>query len=105
MAYIIAFVEKDDKLLFAKKSFNTQTNQTIELVFSEISRQQLKQEIIALKLDDVKTEINDSKNAQQIRVIDKKIKDAEKLKPKNCDCDGLREYPEAYTIAADSLKK
>ena len=88
-AYIIAFAEKEDKIIFAKKEFNTQTKQTIDLVFTEISNQQLQAEIKSLKLDDVKTEIKDSKNAEEIRAIDKQLKNTVKLKPKNCDCDDL----------------
>jgi Cytochrome c len=102
-AYIIAFAEKDDKLIFAKKEFNTQTKQTIELVFTEISKQQLKAEITALKLDNVEAEVKDSKNAAGIRAIDKKINAAESIKPKNCNCDFL--IPQKEPILADFGKK
>jgi mono/diheme cytochrome c family protein len=101
-AYIIAFAEKDDKLIFAKKEFNTQTKQTIELVFTEISKQQLKAEITALKLDNVEAEVKDSKNAAEIRAIDKKINAAESIKPKNCNCDFL--IPSQSPVKADSVK-
>jgi hypothetical protein len=103
IAYIIAFAEKDDKLIFAKKEFNTKTKQIIELSFSEISKQQLKDEIIDLKLDNVETEIKDSKNAGEIRAIDKELKKSENLKPKNCNCDFLPAQP--ATTWADSTKK
>lgn len=96
-AYIIAFAEKDDKLIFAKKEFNTQTKQTIELVFTEISKQQLKAEINGLKLDNVEADVKDSKNAKEINVIDKELKKTENLKPKNCDCDFL--LPQSDTVA------
>jgi hypothetical protein len=104
LAHVIAFVEKEDKLLFAKNTFNTKTNQTIELVFSEITKQQLKKEIFALKLDDVKAEVKDSKNAEQIRDIDKKLKDNEKLKPKNCDCDLLDVNTQEIPVAINPPK-
>jgi hypothetical protein len=32
-------------------------------------------------------ELKDSKNAERIRQTDKAIKELEKLKPQNCDCD------------------
>ncbi|MGF2413847.1 MAG: hypothetical protein ACQUYJ_16065, partial [Ferruginibacter sp.] len=88
-AYIIAFAEKDDKLIFAKREFNTQTKQTVELLFTEISKKQLKSEISSLKLDNVDAEVKDSKNAAEIRAVDKKINAADKIKPKNCNCDFL----------------
>lgn len=96
-AYIIAFAEKDDKLIFSKKEFNTQTKQTIELVFTELSKQQLKAEITSLKLDNVDADVKDSKNAKEIKVIDKELKKTENLKPKNCDCDFL--LPHTDTVA------
>jgi hypothetical protein len=101
-AYIIAFAEKNDKLIFAKKEFNTQTKQTIELAFTEISKQQLKAEITALKLDNVEAEVKDRKNAAEIRAIDKKINAAESIKPKNCNCDFL--IPSQSPAKADSVK-
>lgn len=85
-AYIIAFAEKDDKLLFSKKSFITQKNQTIDLSFTEISREQLKTEIRSLNLDGVKAEVKETKNGKEIRNLNSQLKEAEKLKPKNCDC-------------------
>ena len=88
-AYIIAFAEKEGKLIFAKKEFNTQTKQTIELAFTEISKQQLQAEIKSLKLDDVNAEIKDSENAEEIKTTDKQLKNTEALKPKNCNCDEL----------------
>ena len=101
-AYIIAFAEKDDKLISAKKEFNTQTKQTIELSFTEISKQQLKTEITSLKLDNVQADIEDSKNAKEIKTIERELKKAEHLKPKNCDCDYLIS---AQPVTADSAKK
>ncbi len=101
-AYIIAFAEKDDQLIFAKKEFNTQTKQTIELVFSAISKQQLKAEITALRLDNVDAEVKDSKNAEEIKAIDKQLKNAEKLKPRNCNCDFLT--AQTAPMPADSNK-
>jgi mono/diheme cytochrome c family protein len=97
-AYIIAFAEKNDNLIFAKKEFNTQTKQTIELSFTEISKQQLKAEIRALKLDNVTADVKDSKNADAIRAIDKNIKNADSLKPKNCNCDFLA-FPAQDSVA------
>lgn len=102
-AYIIAFAEKGDKLIFAKKEFNTQTKQTIELTFAEISKQQLRAEIMALKLDDVDAAVTDSKHANEIRAVDKQLQAAEKLKPVNCNCDLLAAWPAA--AATDSLNK
>ncbi len=103
-AYIIAFAEKGDKLIFAKREFNTQTKQTIELFFTEISKQQLKTEITSLKLDNLEADVKDSKNAAEIKTIDTELKKAEKLKPKNCNCDFLIPQSE-QPATADTAKK
>ena len=68
----------------------------------KISKQQLKAEITALKLDNVEAEVKDSKNAAEIRAIDKKINAAESIKPKNCNCDFL--LPSQSPAKADSVK-
>lgn len=104
LAYIIAFAEKNDKLIFAKRSFNTQTRQTIELEFREISKEQLGAEIRALKLDDINAEVGESKNAEQLKKIDATLKETEKLKPKNCDCGYLPMAANTTPAVQDNLK-
>jgi hypothetical protein len=40
----------------------------------------------SLDLPDINMQIQDSKNADSIRVIDVQLKDLEKFKPMTCDC-------------------
>jgi hypothetical protein len=46
----------------------------------------MKTQIKALNLDGVQTEIKETKNAKEIRDTDLKLKETEKLHPKNCNC-------------------
>ena len=84
--YIIAFAEVDGKLIFGKAEFNATTKQTINLSFTETTKEGLANEIKALKLDGVDAEVKDSKNADLINTIKKEETATEKLRPKNCDC-------------------
>jgi hypothetical protein len=83
---VMAYAEQGDQLLFGQTEFNAQTKQNIDLKVSVTTKAALKTAITALKLDDVNAEVKDSKNAAQIKSMDKKIQEIEKLKPKNCDC-------------------
>jgi cytochrome c2 len=94
-AYILAFGEYDNKILFGKTLFNSQLKQTIDISISETTKEKMTSDIKAMKLDDVTTDIRKAKNADKIAITDKKINEAEKLKPKNCDCDlGIYTVPE-----------
>ena len=84
--YIIAFAEVDGKLIFGKAEFNATTKQTIDLSFTETTKEGLANEIKALKLDGVDAEVKDSKNAELINIIKKEETATEKIRPKNCDC-------------------
>jgi len=84
--YVIAFAEADGKLIFAKKQFSAKQSQILDLEFVETTKEGLHKQIKDLKLDDVSSEVSDTKNATQIKVLDQQASEAEKLKPKNCNC-------------------
>ncbi len=84
--YIIAFAEVDGKLIFGKKEFYSSQKQTIDLSFTETTKEALTAQIKALNLDGVSAEVNDSKNTGKLKEIEKKSSETEKLKPVNCDC-------------------
>ena len=88
-AIILAFAEYEGKIIFGKGIFNTQTKQAIDIAVIETTKENFKAEIKNLGLDNVAAELKDSKNAEQIRQVDKEIKNLEKIKPKNCNCDLL----------------
>ncbi len=95
--YILAFGEYENKLLFGKAIFNSRLKQVIDVRLSETTKEKMITEIKTFKLDDVKTAIEKSKNAEKIVETDKKIKELDKFKPKDCDCD-----LELYTTPYDS---
>ncbi|MFT3910223.1 MAG: cytochrome c [Ferruginibacter sp.] len=85
--YIIAFAEVGDKLIFGKASFFAQLSQTIDISFSETTKEGLANQIKTLKLDGIGAEVKDSKNAENIKTIERITTEADKLKPKNCNCE------------------
>jgi cytochrome c2 len=81
--FVVAYREKDDKLVFAKSSFVSSLSQTVNLNPAEISKEQMIKEFSSISL---KAEVEDVKNAKEIRNTEKKIENLKKLMPKNCDC-------------------
>ena len=92
---VLAFATAGDTILFGKALFNAQTKQLIEINVKPISKEALKQEIKNMNFENVKPEVKDAIRANEIREIDKKLPEIEKLKPKNCDCNFLQQYPVA----------
>jgi hypothetical protein len=93
-AYIIAVTDTKDAPAFAIKEFITSRSQTIEVSLHKGSKEDFNKAISDLHLDRLHINVNDAKNADEVRTIDtkletidKELKNAEKLKPKNCDCD------------------
>lgn len=84
--YILAFGEVDGKLIFGKANFIASTKQTIDLNITEATKEGLANEIKALKLDGVETEIKESEIGKKQIALNKTETEIEKLKPKNCDC-------------------
>jgi len=84
--YIIAFAEYDGKILFGKSEFAAKQSQTINLKVGEITKEELSKQINGLNLDDVKVEVKDSENANEIKALDKKNDSLKNLLPKNCNC-------------------
>jgi mono/diheme cytochrome c family protein len=87
---VLAFGETDDgKIIYGQANFTAQLNQSIEITVTEISKDGLITAIKALKLDDINIDVNKTKNANEIKDVDKQLQKAEQLKPRNCDCDPL----------------
>jgi hypothetical protein len=85
-AYIMAFGEYENKIIFGQTGFTTQLKQTIDVTLLETTKQKMTEAIRSLKLDDVNVDIHKSKNADKIAEADMGIKEAKKLLPKNCNC-------------------
>ena len=97
-AYIIALGEFEDKIIFSKIEFQVQRRQDFELDMQFITKEQFKQIIASLNFQDAEFTVEDTKNASQLRETIRDIKEAQKLKPSNCDCDCYtrKDVPELY---------
>lgn len=93
-AYILAVSEQNEKIAFALKEFTTSTSQEFDLALETTTKEKFNAVLSTFGKDKFNVKINDSKNADSIRAkdktlknIDQQLKEAEGLKPKNCDCD------------------
>jgi mono/diheme cytochrome c family protein len=92
-AYILAVSEKDDKIGYALKEFTTGLKQELEVEVRESTKEEFDKAIASLGVKQMSVIVKPSLNADSIRAaakklkdIDKGLKDAEQLKPKNCNC-------------------
>ena len=86
-AYIIALGEFEDKIIFSKIEFEVERRQDFELDMQFISKDEFNKAIASLNFVDAKITVEDTKNASQLRTTIKSLKEAQKLKPVNCNCD------------------
>jgi hypothetical protein len=82
--------EEKGELLFDYKKFTASSKQTIELKPAPVSKRTFNQIVKGFRLKDVSVKAKDSKNAKEIRQLDKKmekkLKMLEPYRPKNCSC-------------------
>jgi hypothetical protein len=97
-AFILAVSEKNDKIGYALKEFRTGLTQKLEVEVRESTKEEFDQAITSLGGKQISVTVKPSLNADSIRATDKKIqdinlelKDIDKLKPKNCNCDCIEE--------------
>lgn len=108
-AYVFAVSEREDGILFAYKEFITSLSQNIPVAVEPSTKEKVYALFDSLKFSDLSVKVEDSKNATEVRSADKNIKvlqgEAEKLRPKNCDCfcqsDTTAEAPTMEIIQAD----
>ncbi len=93
-AYILAFTETDKAIAYSVKEFLPQLKQSFEISLTESSKHEFSTAIDNIGAKGLSINVGDAKNAKAIRDTDKTIeqlqeelKNAEKLKPKRCDCD------------------
>jgi hypothetical protein len=103
-AYIMVYKETSSSIAFAMKEFTTTTQQNFEIALEESTVEVFNKAVSNIGDGRIKIDVHDSKNADEIRKsdteiknIDQQLKDAEKLKPKRCDCDCV--------LAQDSQKR
>lgn len=93
-AYIMAVTESNETIAFALKEFTTGTSHRFDISLQRATKEEFNTAISILNNGDTRISTADSKNAADIRQTDAKLKaadekleNAEKLKPKNCDCE------------------
>lgn len=85
-AYILALTETGDSIAYALQEFTTARSQQIEIELSKSTKEALSNAIEKLRITGLEITAQDSRNSAAIKKVDQEIKDAEKLKPKRCDC-------------------
>jgi mono/diheme cytochrome c family protein len=85
-ATVMAMGENDGKIFFDMASFQTSVKQTLTLSPSIVTKEQMNSMLKSMDLSGINMQIQNSKNADSIQVIDVQLKDLEKFKPKTCDC-------------------
>lgn len=83
---ILAYAEKDGKILFGEADFISGLKQTINIHPELLEAADVKMKVEAIGLEDVKFEVEKSKNYNEIKSLDKLQDSIKKLLPKNCDC-------------------
>ncbi|MEI9912481.1 MAG: cytochrome c [Bacteroidota bacterium] len=93
-AYIMAVTETEESIAFALKEFNTTLKQEFDISLSLSTKEAFSAAINGISMDQITIKVADAKNAGEIRKtnsdlknIEQDLKNAENLKPKNCDCD------------------
>ena len=93
-AYILGMTEVDSTIAFVLKKFTTTTNQELEISLKRSTPEEYRAAVNSLNSESIHIKVENSKNSQEIKQTDKnlkqikeEIKEAEKLKPKGCDCD------------------
>ena len=84
--YIMAFAEYKDKIVFGKTSFASQQKQTIDVTLTETTKELMKMQIKEMRLDNADLEIEKIDNPIRNADYNNKLKEADKLKPANCNC-------------------
>jgi hypothetical protein len=110
-AYILAVSEKDDKIGYAVKEFRTELKQELEVEVKESTKDEFDKAIASLGAKQMNVTVKPSLNADSIRAADKKVKDidkeireTDKLKPKNCNCDCIFEETD-FSSTEPTVKK
>jgi hypothetical protein len=98
-AYILALTETESSIAFALKEFTTSVKQEFDIALAASSKEAFTAAINGLSPGGLTIKAGDSKNANEIRKTNTELKDintelknAESLKPKNCDCDCYAGY-------------
>ena len=109
-AYVLGVGEEQDEIVYGFSQFTTNTKNDIQIQVETISIDAFNKQMKRWNFDSLSIQANNTKVGDTLRKIDKELKDAESLKPKNfnCDCmireEGNYEYLTAPTAAFPASK-
>lgn len=93
-AYILALSEEEGSLAFHLETFTTGKQQSFSFELKASTKEEFNKALEIFAQQDLNIKVKDVENAQEIRkadtslqIINQKLKDAEQLKPKRCNCD------------------
>jgi hypothetical protein len=86
-AYIIAMGETNGQIVFSKKEFIVSEKQSFEIAPEISSVEEFNATIKAIGSSTVNIKAIETQAGKELKENDKQLKEAEKLKPKNCSCD------------------
>jgi hypothetical protein len=86
-AYIIAMGETNGQLVFSKKEFIVSEKQSFEISPEISTVEEFNVSIKAIGSANVNIKAIETKTGKELKENEKQLKEAEKLKPKNCSCD------------------
>jgi hypothetical protein len=93
-AYILSVTETENSIAYGLKKFTTRKYQEIEISLHASTKEEFIEEMKKFDMERLHIKVDDSKNSNEIRKTDTTLKEidmqlieAEKLKPKKCDCD------------------
>lgn len=111
-AYILAVSESESSVAFSLKQFTTELKQEFDIELKSASKEEFSEAIKSLNTSGINIMVKDAQHADEIRKMDREIKNidsalknAEQLKPKNCDCDCGSDYNVMARTAPDTAKK
>lgn len=88
-AWIFALGEANDEMYFGKMRITLRQQQNLQMKLEKVTREQFDNAIKAMNVNSMNIQVQQTKNADAIRKTDKELKEVEKIKPVNCNCDCL----------------
>lgn len=85
-AYILAFTEKGDNIVFGLTPFTIAHDNNVAVQMSVITKQEMNNRIKNLNFKDLTINAADAPNANVVRKVDIDLKHIESLKPRSSDC-------------------
>jgi mono/diheme cytochrome c family protein len=92
-SYILALAEEQDQVFWGSTAFVTSRQQQLELGLIATTPENIDEAIQAMHLEDLDINIQRTKNADSIVMVDARLAHIDQIKPLNCDCSCLAVAP------------